>query len=155
MKKYFLKTHNLLFSKKLRFWKLLFISSVVPKKLLPVLLFLKRWLDKPLKYLKDSMDDSLEDLVGNHNVLVVKSLSKNPVPINFLACVIRCEFGVIDSLNSEFLENQRCCLAIFRLFSILNEKWLEWLLLFSIVFKSLSVICVLRTLKVLLTQKPR
>jgi hypothetical protein len=86
---------------------------------------LKSWFDTPFMYRYDSIDDSFDDFVGNHKVLLVKSLSKIPVPINFFACVTKNELGTIDSFSSEFLENHRCCLAKFKLFSILNENVFE------------------------------
>ena len=79
-------------------------------------------LDKLFRYSDDSKDDRFEALVGNHRVLFVKSLPKVPNPIIFLACVIKNELFIIDSVKSEFLTNHLCCFALFRFFSVLKSK---------------------------------
>ena len=121
LKKYFLNNHKRLFSKKFRLLKLVWFIEFVCKKLFKVL-SLKSWLLRLLRYRVDSVDESCDDFVGNHNDLFVKSLSKIPDPNNFFTCVIKKEVGIIDSLSKEFLTNQRCCFEIFRFFSILKLK---------------------------------
>jgi hypothetical protein len=55
----------------------------------------------------------------------VKSLSKDPVPINFLACVTKNELGTKDSFSNEFFENHLDCFAKFKLFSMLKVNGFE------------------------------
>lgn len=85
-------------------------------------LFMKRWFERLLKYVSDSIDESFDDFVGSHKVLLLKSLSRVPEPINFLDWVIKNEFGIIDSVSNEFFTSHRCCFAILRFFSILKLK---------------------------------
>jgi hypothetical protein len=69
-----------------------------------------------------SKEESFEVLVGNHSVLLEKSLLVLPKPIIFLACVTKNELFMIDSDKSELRTNQRCCLAFSRVVFILKSK---------------------------------
>jgi hypothetical protein len=60
------------------------------------------------KYIDDSTVDKFEDLVGNHKVLPVKSLFRNPKPTNLLDWVIRKEFCIMDSVRREVLASHLC-----------------------------------------------
>jgi hypothetical protein len=117
------------------------------------LLFLYNWLDILLSCIEDSADEMFPCLVGNHKVLFVKSLLSSPVPNNFLVCVIKNEFGTIDSVKSEFFTSQRCCLAISKLLSILKLKNIGYLSRFDIVFNSFKFVDILCILKLVLELK--